>query len=134
MRNKVLHKRTGKSRHMEEYFRNLIVWNRNHIVFNIFRLILKHTDVRLVTYQSKNGKYNLISVWFNKISRRFPWVYQCFPWSTHPSFESPWNPSTHHSTRVLRGLSEYHNIEGLKADHDSLYNLSQNSKYNSKSK
>ena len=29
------------------------------------------TDVRLVPYQLENGKYNLISVWFHKISKRF---------------------------------------------------------------
>ena len=31
-------------------------------------LIWNQTDVRLVPNQSENGKYNLISVWFNKIS------------------------------------------------------------------
>ena len=45
------------------------IWNQ--IVFTILRLIWNQTDVRLVPNQSENGKYNLISVWFNKISRRF---------------------------------------------------------------
>ena len=43
--------------------------------FPIFRLILNQMDVRLVTNQPKNGKYNLISVRFNKISKRFLCVY-----------------------------------------------------------
>ena len=47
--------------------RNLIKSNRNQNAFSIFRLICNQTDVRLVPNQSKNGKYNLISVWFNKI-------------------------------------------------------------------
>ena len=37
----------------------------------IFRLICIQTDDRLVPNKSKNGKYNLISVWFNKISKRY---------------------------------------------------------------
>ena len=49
----------------QKSFRNLIKSNRNQIVFTIFRLIWNQTDVRLVPNQSANGKYNLISVWFN---------------------------------------------------------------------
>ena len=33
-------------------------------------------DVRLVPNQSKKGKYNLISVWFNNISKRFLCMYK----------------------------------------------------------
>ena len=51
--------------------RNLIKSTRNHIVFTIFRLIWNQTDARLILNQSENGKYNLISGWFNKISKRF---------------------------------------------------------------
>ena len=56
--------------HTEESFQNLIESNRNQFVFTIFRLIWIQTDVRLVTNQPENGKYNLISVGFNKISKR----------------------------------------------------------------
>ena len=55
---------TGKS------FRNLIKSTRNQIV-----LIWIQTDVRSDPNQSENGKYNQISGWFNKISKRFPCVY-----------------------------------------------------------
>ena len=54
-----------------KYFQNLIKPNVNQIVFAIFRLILNQTDVRLVPNQLENGKYNLISLWLNKISKRF---------------------------------------------------------------
>ena len=30
----------------------------------------QQTDVRLVSTQSENGKYNAISVWFNKIWKK----------------------------------------------------------------
>ena len=60
----------------EKSFPNLIEWNRNQIVFTIFRLTWNQTDVRLVPNQSENGKYNLISVWFNKTSKRFICVYE----------------------------------------------------------
>jgi len=50
--------------------RNLIESNRNQIIFTIFRLILKQTNILLVPNQSENSKYNLILVWFNKISRK----------------------------------------------------------------
>ena len=56
-------------------FRNLIKSNRNPIVFIIFRLIWYQTDVRLVPNQSENCNYKLISVWLNKISKRFLCVY-----------------------------------------------------------
>ena len=48
--------------HTEKFFRNLIESNGNQIVFTFFRLIRHQTDVRLVTNQPENGKYNLISV------------------------------------------------------------------------
>ena len=43
----------------------------NQIVFTIFRLIRNQTDVRLIPNQTENGRYNLISGLFNKISKRF---------------------------------------------------------------
>ena len=57
--------------HTEKSFRNLMKSTWNQILLTIFRLIWIKTDVRLVPNQSENGKYNLISSWFNKISRRF---------------------------------------------------------------
>ena len=51
----------------EKSFRNLVKSTRNQILFTIFRLIWNKTGVHLDPYQSENGKYNLISVWFNKI-------------------------------------------------------------------
>ena len=65
---------TGQNRCLKRWTytqRNLIKSDRNQIVFTIFRL--NQTDVRLI--QSGNGEYNLISVWYNKISRRFLFVY-----------------------------------------------------------
>ena len=64
--------------HTETFFRNLIKPNRNHIVITIFRLIWNQTDVRLVPNQSQDGKYNLISVRFDKIWKRFLCVYDRF--------------------------------------------------------
>ena len=61
--------------HAEASFRNLIKSKRNQIVFSIFRLIWNQTEVRLVPNPSVRGKYNLISVWYNKISKRFFCVY-----------------------------------------------------------
>ena len=57
----------------EKYFRNLIKSYRNQIVFIIFRLVWnrKWTASVCVPNQSKNRKYNLISVWIYKIQRRF---------------------------------------------------------------
>ena len=54
--------------HTEKSSRNIIKSNRSNIVLNIFRLIWHQTDFRLVPNQTGNSKYNLISVWFNKIS------------------------------------------------------------------
>ena len=51
--------------------RNLIISNWNQIVFTIFRLIWNQTNVRLTPNQSENCNYNLNSVWFIKISKRF---------------------------------------------------------------
>ena len=53
----------------DKSYRSLINSNWNQIIFIIFRLIWKQTDVPLVPKQSDNGKYNLISVRFNKISK-----------------------------------------------------------------
>ena len=55
----------------EKSFRNLNKSSRNQNVFTIFRLIWIQTEVNLVPNQSKDGKYNLISVWFNKIWKTF---------------------------------------------------------------
>ena len=52
----------------EKSFRNLVKSNRNQIIFTIFRLIWNQTDVHSVPNQRENGKYNLISLWSNKIS------------------------------------------------------------------
>ena len=59
--------------HTEKSFRNLIKSTRNQIVFTIFRLIWIQTNFRLDLNQSKNGKYNLISGWFNKIWVLYAW-------------------------------------------------------------
>ena len=69
--------------HTEKTFRNLIKSNRNQIVITIFRLIWNDTDVRLVPHLSQNGKYNLISVWFNKVSKNFlyVWMSSIFSWN-----------------------------------------------------
>ena len=48
--------------HIEKTFRNVVISDRNQIVFTIFRLIWNQKDVRLDPNQSENGKYNLISV------------------------------------------------------------------------
>ena len=53
----------------EKSLGNLIKSNRYQIVFTVFRLVWYQTDVSLVPNQSKNGKCNLISIWFNKISK-----------------------------------------------------------------
>ena len=55
----------------EKYFRNLIKSTRNQIVFTLFQSIWIQTNFRLDPNQSENGKYNLISGWFNKISKKF---------------------------------------------------------------
>ena len=59
----------------EKSFLNLVKLNRNRIVFTIFWLIWRQTEVRWVPNQSENCKYNLISVWFNKIPKRFLYVH-----------------------------------------------------------
>ena len=66
--------------HTEKFFfRYLIRSTRIQIVFTIFRLIWIQTDVHLDPnqwqIQTENGKYNLISVWFNKISEKILCVY-----------------------------------------------------------
>ena len=69
-----MHYTDGKSStlyYTEKSFRNLIKSNWNRIVFTMHRLIWNQMEVRLVLNQSENGKYNLISVWFNKISKKF---------------------------------------------------------------
>ena len=73
---------TGKS------FPNLIKSNRNQIVFTMHRLIWQQTDVRLVPNLLVNGKYNLISVWFNKIWKRFPCVQIKGKWTWLPAKSS----------------------------------------------
>ena len=68
---KFLFYNTGKS------FRNLIKSTWKQIVFPFFWLICNQPAVRCVPNQSENGKYNLISVWFNKISKKF----LCVQWN-----------------------------------------------------
>ena len=63
--------------HSQKTFWNLIISNRNHIVFTLFRLIWIQTDVCLVPNQTENIKYNLFSGWFDKISKRFLCVNTC---------------------------------------------------------
>ena len=64
-------------------------WWKNYILRNIFEILLNQTEIRLylpfsdwfgtangrclfaVPNQAENGIYNLISVWFNKTSKRF---------------------------------------------------------------
>ena len=58
----------------EKSRRNLSKSNRNQIVFTIFLDWFGTANGRCpfaVPHQSKNGKFNLISVWFNKISKIF---------------------------------------------------------------
>ena len=57
--------------HTENFFRNLNKSTRNQIVSTIIRLVWKQTNGGSVPNQSVHAKYNLISVWFNKISKRF---------------------------------------------------------------
>ena len=54
-------------------FQNLILKQTeiNQIIFSIFWFIWNQMDVRVVPNQSENGKYNLISVCFDKISKIF---------------------------------------------------------------
>ena len=49
------------------------VTNQNifEILLNQTEIVRKQTDVRLVPNQSENDKYNLIWVWFDKISKIF---------------------------------------------------------------
>ena len=61
---------------IEKSFRNQIKSNWNEIVFTMHRLIWNQTDVCLVPNQLENGQYNLISVWFDIIMKRFLCVYQ----------------------------------------------------------
>ena len=59
--------------------RNLIQSNWNQIVFTIYRLIWSQMDnLRLVPNQSVHGNYNMILVWFKKISKRFFFMYVFF--------------------------------------------------------
>ena len=67
---------TLHNNHTEKSFPSLIESNRNQIVFTNFRLIWNQTDAHLVLNQSENGKYYLISVWFDKISKRFLCVWK----------------------------------------------------------
>ena len=97
----------------EKYFWNLIKSNRYQIIFTIFWLIWNQTDVRCVPNQSENGKYNLISVSFNKIFlcvRRTTFFYQSSPEMLTPigMMEPDWkthkNPLVDYCTDI-RGVS-----------------------------
>ena len=90
---------------------------------NIFENLSNQTEIRLylpctdwvgtanehcpfaVPNQSENGKYNLISVWFNKISKTFLCVYN----SQEAAIEAPLKPRKHHSNIVLMGLKAHLN-------------------------
>ena len=61
------------SLHTENYFLNLAKSPRNQIVYTLFRSIW--IGLPLDANQSKNGKYNLILGWFNKIQKRFICMY-----------------------------------------------------------
>ena len=71
------------SLHTVKSFRNHTKSTRNQIVFTIFRLIWNLTDVRLVPNHSGNGKYNLILIRFNNISKIFPCVRGRAQWYTN---------------------------------------------------
>ena len=61
----------------EKFFRNIVksIWNQ--ILIFVFGLIWNQTDVHLVPNQSENGNYNLISDWFDKISKIFQCLHVC---------------------------------------------------------
>ena len=82
-----------------KYFPNLIESNGNQIVFTMHRLISNQTDVLLVPNQLENGKYNLIWVWFNKISKIFLCVLLCSEFVREPGV------SRHHGSKI-KGLPE----------------------------
>ena len=63
----------------EKSSRNLIASTWNLIVFTMHRLIWIQTDVCFDPNQLKNGKYNLISVWLNKIWKEFLCVQPVMP-------------------------------------------------------
>ena len=73
--------------HTGKYFQNFIKSTRNQIAFTIFWFIWIQMDARLDPYQSENGKYNLISGWFNKISKTFLSAYTLV-WLDFPLFSS----------------------------------------------
>ena len=58
----------------EKSFRNFIKSTRNQILFIMHWLIWNQMDVLLVLSHSENSIYNLISSWFNMISKRFLYV------------------------------------------------------------
>ena len=72
--------------HTEKSYRSLIKSNPNQIVLTIFRLIWnsKRTRSFAVPNQSENGKYNVISVWFNKISKKMSLCALAFFVSSRP--------------------------------------------------
>ena len=54
-----------------KYFWNFFKSTQIYIIFILFRLIWIQMKVYLDPNQSENGKYNLISIWFNAIWKRF---------------------------------------------------------------
>ena len=97
----------------DKSFPNRIKSNWNQIVFTVHRLIWNQKNVRFVSNQSKNGQYNLISVWFNKITKWFLCVHTP-DWKnnivrlpslgiTGAQLGALLNPLAHHDTIVLRG-------------------------------
>ena len=63
-------------------------------------MIRNQTDVRLVPNQSVHGKYNQISGWFSKISKRFLCVYVTHKLSAHAENE------TENKTKIVKRIRE----------------------------
>ena len=66
-----------KTIHTEKYFRSIKqIKPKSDCIYHPPTDLEQETDsVRLVPNQSENSKYNLFSVWFNKIWKIFPCVY-----------------------------------------------------------
>ena len=55
--------------------KNGLIQTEIRLYFVLYQIVLNQMDVRLDPIQSENGKCNLISGWFNKISKIFLCVY-----------------------------------------------------------
>ena len=78
-------------------------------------ILLNQTEIRLYLpfsdrFGSENDKYNLVSVWFNRISKKILFRQSCprdlasLSASRRTNRGPLWNPSSHHRTMVLRVL------------------------------